>query len=62
MYFMGNLEDPEFLSCLCKSDARVRAVYDSIATACRAKKVIVNRQNLFTVGHVKDQDDLLGCC
>lgn len=61
MYFTGNLEDPEFLSCICKSDARVRAVYYLIATTSRAKKVIVNRQSLFTVGHVEDQDDLLGC-
>jgi len=62
MYFTENLEDPKFLSCVCKSDARVRTVYYLIATTSRAKKVTVNRQSLFTVGRVKDQDDLLGCC
>ena len=60
MYFMGNLEDPEFLPCICKSDARVYTVCYLIATTSWAKVGIVN--SLFTVGHVKDQDDLLGCC
>lgn len=61
-YFTGNLEDSKFLSCICKSDARVRTVYYLIARTSRAKKIIVNKQSLFIVGHVKDQDDLLGCC
>lgn len=35
-------------------------MYYLIAMTGRARKV--NRQSLLTVGHVKDQDDLLGCC
>lgn len=59
MYFTGNLEDPKFLSCMCKSDSRVHTMYYLIATTSKAKKVI---GSLFPVGHIKDQDDLLGCC
>lgn len=37
-------------------------MYYLIAMTGRARKVMVNRQSLLTVGHVKDQDGLLGCC
>lgn len=51
MYFMGNLENPEFLSWICKSDAGVCSVYYLIATTSRAKKVIVNRQFIHSRSH-----------